>query len=59
MSEKLTSIYSLRISDHLKEMADKLTIDSPHPLNHQIRIDIAKAIHNEHFDEKVYLDEHE
>jgi hypothetical protein len=56
-TEKLTETYTLRISPTLKEMLDALNTEQKHDLNHRLRIEIARAIHNSKFSPDVYLSE--
>lgn len=58
-AEKLTEVYTLRITPALKEMIDSLNTDEKHNLNHKLRVEIAKAIHNSKFDPMVYLNKEE
>ena len=57
MSEKLTEIYTIRISDLLKVHIDKLTSEQKHVLNQRIRNEMAKVVHEFKFNPRDYLEE--
>lgn len=54
---KLTEIISARVSKGLKDMYDNLTDADKHDLNHRIRVEIARKIHETQFKPEVYLSE--
>jgi len=53
--DKLDEIYTLRISEFLKRKVDRLPAGAKDSLNWEIRIIIAKAIHDQEFDPRLYL----
>ena len=57
MKEKLTEIYTLRISESMKEMIDSIPADLKKQMNQEIKIILAKYFHLSKFDPKDYLEE--
>ena len=57
MTEKLTEIYTLRLSDLLKLHIDKLTSEQKHILNQRIRNEMARVIHEFKFNPRDYQEE--
>jgi len=54
-TDKLTSEYTLRIPEITKFELDKLDPNQKLRMNHQIRVTIARAIHDSKFDPEQYL----
>ena len=57
MAEKLTEIYTIRISDLLKTYIEKLTPEQKHVMNQRIRNEMAKVVHEFKFNPRDYLEE--
>ena len=57
MAEKLNEIYTLRVSENLKALTDKLSPEWKIKLNQEIRLTMAKVVHESRFDPSLYLGE--
>lgn len=54
MADKLTEIYSLRVPESLKKMAENLPADIKIKLNYELRLTMAKIIYESRFDPKLF-----
>ena len=52
---KCDDTFTLRLPHHLKIQADKLPLEKKHILLHNLRVEIARAVHNAKFNEYDYL----
>jgi hypothetical protein len=52
---KLDTTYTLRIPSGTKDMLDRLTDEQKAHLNNEIRLTMAKCLHDAAFDSSVYL----
>ena len=52
---KKTAILSVRVADETKAMVDKLNDVWKKKLNHDLRLTVAKVLHEANFDPSVYL----
>jgi len=56
---KLESIYSFRIPLKAKNLVEALNLSQKAKLNHRLRVEIAKVLHECNFDPALYLGEDE
>lgn len=53
--EKLTEVYTLKVPEMLKGMVDRLNPELKTKMNHEIRIIMAKIVHESKFRPEDYL----